>query len=447
MYFTRMNALRLACLLLAAPAALLAQLNVGGSDDQQQQAPEEIPDFSGLNEYIYVPKTTMYFGERLITGVKTSFIGRAYIGAPEALPDPTVPVSSTTGTYTYHDGSVGADSRSLTVDNGDGTTTTATIASDGKTNTWSYTNQSQLTSDDYMQFHDYTASIDMTSPANQHGSSTIGMELSSSRDMGRLGSRLSWNIFAGMSLNDIHSTKTEIVPAEVTTTTDTYNLYGQVPGSAPYSSPTSASNDVYDNATGGEVVDSSGNDVTTTVNSTVLISNTPISRSTTTALDVTDIADTWTLHGAYLLFRVGPQLNYDISQHLRLSVSAGPALIYAGSTYDVTEDFTTPTGDPIVNQMTDTTARLLPAAYADVTLQYTLSDRAGFYIGAVYQTGGSYTQTADQQTATQSVEASPATASGATATLGATYGSSAVYSAKVDFSNEQGVRTGLTFKF
>ena len=68
MYSSGMKYLRLALIVAATPAVLMAQLNVGGSDDQdQQQQPEELPDFSGLNEYIYVPKTTVFFGARLVT--------------------------------------------------------------------------------------------------------------------------------------------------------------------------------------------------------------------------------------------------------------------------------------------------------------------------------------------------------------------------------------------
>jgi hypothetical protein len=436
MYFSRMKRLRLACALAAAlPVAARAQLTGGSGDDQdqQQQAPEPLPDFSGLNEYIYQPRTTMYFGERIVSGVRTSFSGRADIAAPETLPDSSVPTgttaTSTTGTYTYHDGYVGPDSRTVTVDNGDGTTTTQPISPDGKTDTWGYDNVSQLTPDNYMNFNIYSAVVPQTDTLDRRGNTSAGMELSVARDMGTLGKKFSWRLFAGMSLNDIDASATSGVAANITTVTDTYDLFGQTPPTTvPYTSPNQAVNDVYD-SNGNPVLDSSGNNVTQTVTSSTLIGNQALNRSVSTSTDMTSVINAWKVHGAYLLFRGGPQINYDFNDHLHFSVSVGPALYYAGSTYDVTETFNTATGDPIVNQVTNTTAKLVFGYYADATLQYTLTDTTGFYLGAIYQNGGSYTQTANQ-TADSNLA-----------------GSSATYTTKVDFSDQDGVRTGVSFKF
>ena len=96
---------------------------------------DAIPDFSSLDEYFYLPKTTLSFGFRALSGAKTSFSGHGSIAAPES-PDYSLAANIS---RTYHDGLVSPDGRSTTVDNGDGTTTSTLIASDGKTNTWSFT--------------------------------------------------------------------------------------------------------------------------------------------------------------------------------------------------------------------------------------------------------------------------------------------------------------------
>jgi hypothetical protein len=431
MYSSGMKYLRLALIVAATPAVLMAQLNVGGSDDQdQQQQPEELPDFSGLNEYIYVPKTTVFFGARLVTGAKMTFTGRADIVAPETYPTASVPTSDATGTYIYHDGTIGPDSRQVVVDNGDGTSTSAPIAPDGKTNTWSYDNTSQLQSDGLMQMDIYSAVVPQIADENAKGKSTSGMEMGMARDMGKISGRLSWKLVGGMSLNDIRGSKIGAIQSDVTTLTDTYDLFGQTPpvGQVPYTSPNQTTNDVYDSS-GNLETDSSGNPITQTSSSTTLIGNQAINRTVTTGVDYTSVVDTWRVHGAYLMFRGGPELDYDFTDKLRLSVSVGPALLFSGTDYDVDQVFTTATGAPISNIISNTTERLVPAVYADATLQYLLNDRTGLYVGAVFQDGGSYTETA-QETAASNPE-----------------GASATYTTKIDFSDEQGFRTGLSFKF
>ena len=128
------------------------------------------------------------------------------------------------------------------------------------------------------------------------------------------------------------------------------------------------------------------------------------------------------LHGAYMTFRAGPTVTYSFNDHLKFNVSVGPALIYAGSTYDATEILTPPTGDPVVIDIFDRTQKLVPAYYVDATVQYDLTERTGFYLGGVYQNGGSYVQTAGSA-------------------------NDGTYTTKVDFSNQNGLRTGVTFKF
>ncbi len=446
MYSSGMKRLRLACVWAAVmPLVARAQLTGGSGDDQQQQPPPvEIPDFSGLNEYIYQPRTTVTFGARIISGVKTSFSGRANIAAPETLPNPNVPVSSTTGQATYHDGYIGVDTRTVTINNGDGTTSTVPVSPDGRTNTWSYAQQSQLTSDNLLNLSIYSAAVPQFDANSRRGGYSAGMELAVSHDMRNLGKKLSWKIFGGMSLNDISSFATGGVASNITAVTDTYDLFGQTPPPAPYSSPGSSTNNVYDSS-GNQVLTSTGTAATQSVTTTTLIGNQALNRSVTTSSDRTSVVDTWKLHGAYLLFRGGPELDYNFTDHLHLSVSAGPALIFAGSTYDVVEAFTAPTGvssvtstgtsagtqgnNPIVNTIPNTTSKLVLAYYADATLEYTLTDTTGFYLGAVYQNGGSYTQTAAQV-----ASSNPA-------------GSTASYTTKVDFSNQDGVRTGVSFKF
>lgn len=416
-------------LVLASALALLApsvHAAYGGSKDddedaqkeQEQKAPEEIPDFSNLNEYVYQPRTTLNLGVRNLSGIKAKFAGNGIIPIPnaEAEVDPTL----VNVAHTYHDGAVGPDGRSLAINNGDGTNTAILANPDGKTNTYGYQSTTQVTPDDLMQFHDYSATspnVDINNPGKRNN----GVEVSVSSDMGKIGKHLSWSIFGGMSVNDIQSATFQNVSSIITTITDTYDLFGGSPIPAGTSSPSNTSVAVND-ANGNQVIGPDGTPVTQSISNSGLIGNVPLARTVSTVVDDTTVTDHFKLHGAYFTFRVGPSLIYSFNDHLKFSFSAGPALIYAGSTYQVDEVMNPLTGDPIVVDIFDRTQKLVPAYYADATVEYNVSDRTGFYLGGVYQNGGSYLQTA-----------------------GSAY--NGTYTARVDFSDQNGLRTGLSFKF
>lgn len=427
MYSPAMKYLSLALVMALAVPRIYAAYGQNGRDtaadqadenQQNQQAPpEEIPDFSGLNEYIYQPKTTLNFGFRMITGIKASFSGSGTIPAPETLLPANVPDQ----TQTYHDGFVGSDTRTLTVDNGNGTSTSILAPSDGKTNNWSYDSSNQYV-DGLMLFNVYSATTPNLTGYGNKGRPNDGMEISVAHDMADLTKHLSWKFFMGLSLNDIQAASSAVVKANVTTTTDVYDLFGQTPIPPGTTSPNAQNINVVD-SNGNQVLDpTTGQPVQQSVETTVLIGNEPLARNTTTVADFGSVEDSWKVHGGYMTFRAGPQLVYAFGDHLKLSVSVGPALIYAGSMYEISEKFTPATGDPITDNLVDVAQKLVPAAYADATLSYDVTDRAGFYLGGVFQDGGSYTQTANDTN----------------------FGT---YSTKIDFSDQRGVRGGLTFKF
>jgi len=419
-------------LLLLIPLGMHVRASDDDDDDKKSDR-DEVPDFSNIDEYIYQPKSNAVVGMRFISGVRTSFKGNGTISSPEAIPDPTAANIS----RTYHDGEVAPDARGMSVDNGNGTTGSVPITPDGKTNSWGYDSTSQVTTNDYLQMHIYSAVTDNTTTFDKTSKSSSGLELSSSRDMGNITRHLSWQLTTGMTLNDIQSSMATPVNSNLTTITDTYDLFGQVPLSAPYSAPSSANQNLV-NTAGVVVVDSAGDPVTQQVDTTILLGNAPLNRTVLTVPDTTSVVDQFKLHGAYAMFRAGPALTYSFGDHLKLVISAGPALIYASTTYAVTELLTPLTGGQIEDQLEDTEYKILPAAYADVTLQYDINDRAGLYFGAFYQESGSYTQSVG----------GVGTTYGSTAYVaGTSVYSPASYSTHVDFSNQQGIRTGISIRF
>jgi len=234
------------------------------------------------------------------------------------------------------------------------------------------------------------------------------------------------------------------VPAAVTTVTDTYDLYGQIPPVAPYTSPGTTSQNVVNSSgaivtSGVATTDTSGTttttstDVTQTVNTTTLLGNVPLSRSTDTAVSTTDVINRYSIDGAYYTFRAGPTVLWQIGSHLNLSLSAGVAVLYSGTDFSVEEFFTPATGLPIIETFGKTDSHVLPGYYADLTLQYQITDTAGLYLGALYEGAGSYSQ---------SVSAVDTISGEATISP-----SSTSYSTRINFDNQAGVRAGMTVKF
>jgi hypothetical protein len=420
-----MKYLRAALVVFAAAVSLARAQD---EDQSRRTPPVDIPDFSNLDEYIYEPKSTVTLGFRHLSGAKTSFSGKGRILAAE---DPGPPTGANIQRI-YHDGIVSPDTRSVgrvdtsgnpVIDPDSNAQIFDPIAPDGRTNSWSYANNSQRDAvPGYMAFHSYSADIIDSTVRDASANSTNGLELAVSRDMGKLfGTRMTWNLTAGMSMNDISSSKVGTVAANITTTTDLYPLFGQTPPDAPYSAPSSTSQIVTD-ANGLPILNSDGSQQTVTVDTTVLLGNEPVTRIVgPPTTNTTSVTNRWKVKGAYYTFRAGPTVWIPITSRFRASLSLGPALIYAGTVYGVTETFLPEAGAEITDSAASQESKLLWGYYADATLQFDLTDRAGFYAGAVFQSAGNYDQKLESANAS--------------------------YSTNVDLANQSGLRAGMTIRF
>ncbi|MEI6464233.1 MAG: hypothetical protein WCQ89_05885 [Verrucomicrobiota bacterium] len=406
--------------LLSTAVAALAQ------DDERRAPPVEIPDFSNLDEYIYEPRSTLRFGFRYISGAKTSFSGQGRVPSAD---DPSLSVGANL-TRNYHDGSVKPDGRTVArldssgnpvIDPQSNSQVFDAVSPDGRTNSWNYTNASQLALPGYVAFHTYSADVVDTGVRQKESTASAGMDISTSRDMGKLfGGRIPWNLTVGVSINDIAANTADKVRASLSTLTDYYSTFGRTVPDAPYSSPSSATTNVLDGS-GNAVLNADGTTQTVTTDTSILIGNEPAGRTNSTATDDTSVSNRWKVKGAYYTFRAGPTVLLPITSRLKASLSLGAALVYSGSSYTVTQTLTPSIGNDIVETGSNSAYKLLPGLYADATLQFDLTDRTGFYAGAVMQSSGSYAQ---------SVE---------TANLH--------YTTKIDLANLNGVRAGLSYRF
>jgi hypothetical protein len=391
------------------------------ADDEQNKGPvpEEIPDFSRLDEYVYVPKATLSLGSRFfLNGPKTAYSGQGLLPLDVG---PLVSWLVPNVSRTYADGNVQPDARATTAGAGSSAAYQVPVPDDGRTNTWTYDSTNQLLPDGNIAFHAYSGEVTDAGVHSITSQPSLGLELILDRDMGKLGKHFKWSITGGLSIADIHSSAYAKVPATLSTITDTYDLFGQVPPAPPYTSPNAVSQSVL-NASGGTIAGTTtASGTTQEALQTILLGNHPINE--TVLPTFTTATNRYFIEGAYYTLRVGPTIMLPIGQHFTLTASAGPDLVYSGSVYNVLEDLAYATGEPdLVQLYRKQNTKLLPGYYVDVNLRYELTDTAGFYVGGIYQGSGSYTQ---------DVSSGPGTN----------------YATKIDFQAEEGVKGGLTIRF
>ena len=384
----------------------------------EQDAPPDEPSnlFFDTDIFLYEPKFTLSFGVRGLGGLKSSFVGSGRIQSVQDFGDPT----GSGVARTYHDGAVDPDQRTITVDDGNGGATQVPITPDGLTNSWGFGDAKQIQPDNTIAMHAYSAETVDGGPREKNAGSAFGVEVALARDMGKLVARLDWNIAAGVSINDISSKLTAQERSDITTVTDFYSLNGAPAPTPPYSSPSNVTVPVLD-SNGNPVLNADGTQATTQADATVLLSDQPQSRTKTTTQDTTSVTNHYHLKGAYFTARVGPTIILPVTTNLRATLSFGAALVYAGTTYDVDQQFQPDTGPVIDDDVSNTTSRFLPGYFVDASMDYFLTNRTGFYLGAVYQSSGDYRQSVNTD--------------------------SAYYTTHVDLSSLQGFRMGVNFKF
>jgi hypothetical protein len=360
---------------------------------QEEESP--LGDFAPLDDdlVLYIPKFAVKLGFRGIGGVKTGFGGKGVLFS-------TTELDGSTGVANrrYHDGYVLLDSRTVFDPSGN----TVPITPDGRTNTWAFLDPTQATDDGLIAMHSYSVSTTDSSFTSKDPGTAFGVELSLDREIGNVfGTKMKWGVVGGVSINQIYSTTSGSLTGDVTTITDKYSLGGQAAPTAPFTGPTF----------GGSV------------DTTPLLGSELLERTTTVVSTPGAMLSTWKVRGAYMTFRAGASLWVPITGRFSAQVSAGPVLVYAGSTYDVTQTFKPNTGDSITQYISDGDSKILPGFYVDASLQFAMNDTAGLYLGAVYQSSGDYEQEALSDDGNSK------------------------YSTRIDLSSLQGIRAGVSFKF
>lgn len=237
-----------------------------------------------------------------------------------------------------------------------------------------------------------------------------GIELSMSRVMGKLGTRFEWGLTGGIALNPINSKTGGAVRATLSVYSDYFRLGGTLPDGVK-SGPTFG--DFNPSVDGDDQ----------SLETTVPVGATPDTTVAGTGKTVTTpggavIDGNWKIKGAYFLMRFGPQVRAQLTERLGLSASIGLAGAFSGTRYTVFESLTVPElPDPITEEADNAKSAFLGGLYADVNLDWSVTERTGLYAGVNMQKFGSYDMEVGGRTA------------------------------KIDFGSTMGVRGGMNFKF
>jgi hypothetical protein len=383
----------------------------------------------------YVPKTTVSIGFRLLTSggnVRYGNLGRVDTGL-DAVP----PASAGIVTRVYNNGTVGADAVRASEKDANGNQiapdvngryqTFATVtAADGTTSTvqtgdylsyvaglargWTYASASQVTADGRIGFSTYHATSNGGS-AMKDTAGSGGVDFQVTRAFGKFSSRTEWGLTAGIALNGINNKTSGSVLSTLHTDTDFYSLNGKPAPTAPYDSTTAQV----------DFTNSQGTVYPNSLETTVPLAALPGSSTSSQMVGGTTVNGNWQVKGAYFLMRIGPSVRAQLTQRLGLSASLGVAGAYTGSTYSVIESFAAPDSGGAIITTPDpeksSTSEFLSGYYADINLDWAVSERTGFFGGLSAQQLGDYDQVLNGRTA------------------------------HIDLGNSVGVRGGISIKF
>jgi hypothetical protein len=379
---------------LAGLAILAGVLHAAGDDDDEDE----------MDYFPLVPSgSQLRFGLHFVGGPKVAFGNLGIVPT-----DASIGGAPGIDARTYDDGAVNLDQRKDANGN---------PVNDGLTDNWNYQSSGQITASGDIAFHAYSTTS-LGAGESVQAIPAGGWELVVGKSLGKIAGKVNLSLMAGISFSNIDAKTSGVVNAQLTTVTDVYPLYGQTPPTAPYSAPTFTSQVVYD-ANGNPVLDSNGNNSTTSVENSTLLGNQP---SRTVATSITQVQGYWQIKGAYYTLRLGPMLEIPITERLKFSVGAGAAVALSGTRYIVDETIVLvnvpayPSAGITTSEETEKFA-VLPLFYADADAEYWLTERSGFYFGADFQKSGSYEQTLGGRTA------------------------------NVDLGTTYGVSTGLTLRF
>ncbi len=262
----------------------------------------------------------------------------------------------------------------------------------GQTRQWFYLNADQA-GDGTVNLNSFSTESSGASFARAAESSRLGFEMAVSRRLLKFGRNVEVGISGSLGISDFSAKASERITANLITLTDVYNVIGGAVPDAPYNGP--RFEELFDQVT-GDVISTNGRETT------VPLQQIALDRRITTVPNGAEVQGDWQLDGVFYAMRFGPSLRAQLTENIAVSAGAGVLANYIGSDFIVSEVLDV--GDyGIFNTIgvsaTDTLTDLLIGYYAEVSFEYWITQRTGFFIGAAFESMEDYVQSFGGRTA------------------------------------------------
>jgi len=239
---------------------------------------------------------------------------------------------------------------------------------------WGYVNQSQVPGDGFLYLSRSSSASDLVSRSKSDDPNN-GFELTYNRDLGKLG-HAQWGLEGAFNFTTLAIENQQTLLGTVTMQTDAYSTQGQTipapnPGQGGYFQP---------NAPPG------------IMNQAVVISDTPIPQTTTTIPGGAQVTGHRKLDANVYWFRLGPYLDFPLSEKLSLSFSACLALGIVDSRFQYNEQVAISGLNPVSSSGSGSQSKLLAGGYVGANVSYALSKSWSALAGVQYQNLGRYKQ-------------------------------------------------------
>jgi hypothetical protein len=265
----------------------------------------------------------------------------------------------------------------------------------GQTREWGFSNQEQY-ANGFISMNQFSTQAQNVSFSRDAESSGVGFEMSVSRRLLKIGRKMELGFSGSVGFSDISGLTSEQFTADLIRLTDTYQLLGDAP-TAPYGAPVFgilSDPDIGIIIPGGEY------------ELTVPLQQITPDRTVTTIPDGATVSGNWAIDGAYYSFRVGPELRGHLTEKIAFTVGAGLLGALVGTDFTAVEELQLE--DYTLQQAvrfaaTDSMTEVLVGYYAEITAEYWITQRTGFFLGAVIESLDDFVQTVGSRTATVAV--------------------------------------------
>jgi len=264
------------------------------------------------------------------------------------------------------------------------------LPDDGRTNNWRVGYPQQVIDydgdglGDSIAFHRYETRSDGTS-IEADSTQVPGLDLDYAYAFGKFGGRLrnkspraTWGGSVGLTISSINAKTDDTIFTTLVTDVDYYSLDGATPPvEFPYSAPSTKS---------VTSIDSSGNTVTNTIDTSILLANRPFFRDQLVEPGEAEVSGFWQVRGGSVTGRAGLWARFRPTERLALRMGVGLTATFVGLTakYDEWLD-----RDDLIGQLRHTSETAPEkwayyGAYGNLDAELWLTGSTALFIGASY---------------------------------------------------------------